>query len=550
MFGSAPRGSSASSGQSQHDEESPLLEDVKQPWYDALDCGSTQFVLKLEEQFGKKLLWLLFVVQHLVKGFTDTANGLLQPYLMKNYSVPAPTRQLYSSVIQLPWAMKPIIGIVSDMVPLFGYQKNPYMGFASVVGSGALLAIGLIPQDSLPILGVVSCLFLFSFQASTCDLLSEAKYAERMQEKPAHGPSLLSYVWFGLQTGGLVATLASGPVISLFGPKYPYAVIALPAASVLIVLAAGCLEEPRKTPEEAIATRNYYWQQSEICFLSVLMLGATICLMITTVVSTDPVVNCYVALVVTLAVITGFSLVLSPTIAKFNAFSLLQTAFGASTAGATFYFYTDTREQYPEGPHFSETFYNSVMGTLGAVCSLVGIYTYQQYLSTWKYRSLVIVTSGIICGLGLLDVVMFSRLNVSLGIPDHALVLGLSVFENIVAQWNWMPQVVILSYLCPKGMEATMYALLAGCHNLGNSIASIIGAYLLHRLDCSPSGAPGESAQFQNLWKAALISSALPLVTALFLYRLIPDAKQNTSLVSHEPDSATAGSLWRQFRGY
>eukprot|EP00959_Pyramimonas_sp_CCMP1952_P431962 9046278-Pyramimonas_sp.AAC.1 len=62
---------------------------------------------------------------------------------------------------------------------------------------------------------------------------------------------------------------------------------------------------------------------------------------------------------------------------------------------------------------------------------------------------------------------MFARVNVWLGIPDKALVLGLSTFEEILEQWQWMPQVVILAKLCPKGMEATMYALLAGCHNLG-----------------------------------------------------------------------------------
>ncbi len=45
-----------------------------------------------------------------------------------------------------------------------------------------------------------------------------------------------------------------------------------------------------------------------------------------------------------------------------------------------------------------------------------------------------------------------------------------------------MPGVVILSQLCPPGMEATMYALLAGCHNLGNSISANLGAYMLQLL--------------------------------------------------------------------
>merc|ERR1719386_369397 len=110
---------------------------------------------------------------------------------------------------------------------------------------------------------------------------------------------------------------------------------------------------------------------------------------------------------------------------------------------------------------------------------------------------------------------MFRRLNVKMGIPDHAFVLGSSVLENIVSQWMWMPQVVIMSYLCPKGMEATMYALLAGCANLGNAVASNVGAMVLDILGCRPMGADGESAQFENLWLASAIAIVLPLGTVL-----------------------------------
>merc|ERR1711957_6679 len=103
--------------------------------------------------------------------------------------------------------------------------------------------------------------------------------------------------------------------------------------------------------------------------------------------------------------------------------------------------------------------------------------------------------------------------------------------QTIILQWMWMPGVLFLSQLCPKGMEATMYALLAGCHNLGNTISSSCGALLLHRLNCSPSGSKGESAQFENLWKAAIISSVLPLLACVFLSPLMPDARQDESLV-------------------
>merc|ERR1719160_1522256 len=117
------------------------------------------------------------------------------------------------------------------------------------------------------------------------------------------------------------------------------------------------------------------------------------------------------------------------------------------------------------------------------------------------------MTNIVLSLLSVTDVMMFTRLNVRLGLPDHAFVLGASVLQSVVGQWMWMPGVVILSQLCPKGMEATMFALLAGCHNLGNTIAGNCGAYVLQLLGCLPKGQDAESAQFDHLWIGSALST-------------------------------------------
>jgi len=286
-------------------------------------------------------------------------------------------------------------------------------------------------------------------------------------------------------------------------------------------------------------------QQKEACGLCVLMLISTIAVMVCGLIARDPAINCLVAVCVGVSMLACFSLVLSPVIAKFNAFSLIQTALSLSTGGASFYFYTDTPEQYPEGPHFSDFFYNSVLGSVGTVFSLIGIYSYQRYMSSWKYRHLLVFTNVTLSAFGVLDVMMFARLNKKIGVPDHVLVFGLDCVESAIAQWQWMPQVVILSYLCPKGMEATMYALLAGCHNMGGNIAGSCGALLISWLGVKPKGEVGESAQFENLWVASAVSTALHLFSVLVLYRLIPDARQNEKIIDNS-DDATSGSLWKR----
>jgi len=247
--------------------------------------------------------------------------------------------------------------------------------------------------------------------------------------------------------------------------------------------------------------------------------------------------------------LVAFSLVLKPVIAKVNAFFLVQTAASLSIGGGAFYFYTDTPEQYPEGPHFSQEFYTSVLGIISSICALAGVWTYQHFASEWTYRRLLLTTNIVASALSLTDVVLFTRMNVRWGIPDHAFVLGSSVLSSVIGQWMWMPGVVILSQLCPTGMEATMYALLAGCHNLGMSVASNVGALVLEWLDCQPSGQPNETIQFKNLWVASLLSTMMPALTLVLLPWLIPDAKQTDRLLEEHDRDATEGSLLRRLMG-
>merc|ERR1719482_1670252 len=170
-------------------------------------------------------------------------------------------------------------------------------------------------------------------------------------------------------------------------------------------------------------------------------------------------------------------------------------------------------------------------------------------MKDWSYRRLLLFTNVTASMLAMADVVLISRLNVRLGIPDTSFVLGSSVLQSVVGQWMWMPGIVILSQLCPKGMEATMYALLAGCHNLGNTIAGNCGALVLMWLGCKPQGQDAESDQFKNLWMGSAMSTVLPMFTLLLIPWMIPDARQTDKLLDDDDRDATSGSLWRRMRG-
>lgn len=202
---------------------------------------------------------------------------------------------------------------------------------------------------------------------------------------------------------------------------------------------------------------------------------------------------------------------------------------------------------YPEGPHFSIVFYTTVLGLVASTCSLIGVCTYQNFLKNCKYVQLIFFINVLVAILNCADIILYSRLNVKFGIPDKVFLLGSTAIQTTVHQWMWLPGVVILSQLCPKYMEATMFALLAGCHNLGNTAANCFGALVLHEMGVDPSGMNAESEKFKNLWKCSVISSSCPLLTLILLPYLIPDARQTDKLLVEGEESATSGSLWRRW---
>merc|ERR1719487_1665545 len=89
-------------------------------------------------------------------------------------------------------------------------------------------------------------------------------------------------------------------------------------------------------------------------------------------------------------------------------------------------------------------------------------------------------------------VVVFKRCNILWGIPDDIFVLADTVVHTMIGQWMWIPGSVLLSQCCPRGIEATMYALVAGAIDLGDTVASFSGAYFLNLLEVAPRGSESE----------------------------------------------------------
>ena len=589
---------------------------------------------------GLKLLIFIMIAQHGIKGFLYGGGaggvvGIPILFLLQSYTGTAQLKatqiQIYKTVALTPWALKSLFGMLTDTVYVGGYNKIPYLYLSTI---GAVLS-SIVIASAWPLEPrILTCLlFLMFLGCALPDLLTEAKYSERIALNPQYGPTIINFVWSGIFIGQILSTILVGVLLDYIEPHWIYYIPILPLTLVLYPIYHNWMgdrmhvnrHESDDDKVEATASDNaeasasttrkhspprleyidncfqhYGWfynyseesdsdsdikpvytssgvqvAQPEVAeavvatttavddivltpiigvnvhkvkrewrsFLLALMIASV---SITTstlgIIQVPTIYLCIVSIAGTLGMIVAFNLLVDSTTARIQTFVMVQNMFTISISSAEFFFYTDTAEQYPEGPHFSKKFYVTVMGVVGSLCFVAGAVSYQLIMQHWKYRNVFWFNNLIYILVGLLNVVLYKRWNLAIGIPDAVFVLGAETFQVIIGAWTSIPVTVMMSQLCPKDMEATMFAILAGSSNLGSSLAQYIGAYVLDFLHINPSGSAHESRQFENLWIASLIATLLPTVTLILIPFLIPDKYQTEDLL----DSRVAGELERK----
>jgi len=374
-------------------------------------------------------------------------------------------------------------------------------------------------------------------------------YVKRVQGRERHAADLQTFVSFGIEAGALLGNVAVGAVVERLGPRSAWGIAALPAALVLGVSASGFFEESRVTEEELTTTRRGFWQHREVGALAMVLFASTLLTNSLTIGYGSLGANVVAYLVGFVFVLFCFAAVLSPRIAQVSVYSMLYQSAMLNVDGAMFYFYTDEMSAYAEGPHLSSYFYNGIRGPLFCAFALVGIYTYNRYMKEWTYRRVIVFGNLSYALVQVSTLIIVSRMNLRLGIPDSVFVLVHAALRSMTQQWTKMPFRVLFMFLCPPGMEATMYALLKGSSDLGNSVSDSLGGALLAALGCRPSGIDGESESFRHLPLALVVSGLTGLLVVTLFLPLVPDAEPNRLLVGDDACDATSGSLWSTWLG-
>ncbi len=202
------------------DDDEPLHAPHPPTWRHPITSTKT-FFNELSGFFSWKFLSWMAIQQCCVSGGSFALVMALGLPLFKELGIGASRQQLYMSMVMSPWAMKPFIGVASDLFPIQGYNKRYFAVYSILIGLlGCSVLLGLFHSGSAESAIqqgpsavqrladiIVICFTAVSYEASTLDILGEGKYAELMRLHPESGSSIISFK-FGWSLVGSIATQA------------------------------------------------------------------------------------------------------------------------------------------------------------------------------------------------------------------------------------------------------------------------------------------------------------------------------------------------------
>ncbi|KAK7194906.1 putative pteridine transporter [Novymonas esmeraldas] len=223
-----------------------------------------------------------------------------------------------------------------------------------------------------------------------------------------------------------------------------------------------------------VVTQN--WRIVVYC---VVMTAGVIAMTVVTVLgNTYDLLYCSIAVSCVCIFLAFFSLPLA--IAKANVYIFLQQLLYLQLPGALDSFYLASERCLPGGPHFSFTFYTTVGSIIGNVGGLLGVALFTYVFSKMSYRVTMVFATAVQIIASIFDLIMVKRWNVAIGIPDHAMyILGDQIVYQVCYYLSYMPIVLLLSRLLPRGTECMVMAVMSSLGNFGAALSASVGSLII-----------------------------------------------------------------------
>jgi MFS family permease len=196
---------------------------------------------------GTSRLMLFFAIVYTVEGIGQAKVGVIwQPlthYLKETQNWDPVQIAASLAVLDVPWVVKPLYGVVSDFLPLFGYRRRSYLLLANI---GAVAAFLWTAQVLAPA-AIVLALLLTAIAMAASSTVCGALLVENGQRHNASA-AFINQQWLWFNVAVMAASLVGGALIEVLSPAgalHAAAMIASASPIAVVVSSIALVDERR-----------------------------------------------------------------------------------------------------------------------------------------------------------------------------------------------------------------------------------------------------------------------------------------------------------------
>ncbi|CDW82904.1 folate-biopterin transporter family [Stylonychia lemnae] len=201
-------------------EQSSLEEDIAKQNYRQMT--RTQWYLSLYKTYDPTFINVM-TLSYFIQGF-KTFIDLSVLDLFKSYLHLQPAEmQILTSIINIPWSIKVVYGMIADNLPLFGSKRKNYIALNGLLQFIVLLP--LIPEWINNKYIITFFLTFFAVNIAFNDAMIDALMVMQARKDPFYGSqNLNSFTWTWLSIGGITGSISAGFLTQYLNPHISFTI--------------------------------------------------------------------------------------------------------------------------------------------------------------------------------------------------------------------------------------------------------------------------------------------------------------------------------------
>src|ERR1700740_1760788 len=123
-----------------------------------------------DHRMVERLLWF-FALVYILEGLGRVVGLISQPltYYLKQVHGWTPVQvTAFVTLFNLPWVIKPLYGLVSDFLPLFGYRRKSYLLLANAAAIAGYMWVTQIAYRSVLVFALMMTAYAMAISSTLC----------------------------------------------------------------------------------------------------------------------------------------------------------------------------------------------------------------------------------------------------------------------------------------------------------------------------------------------------------------------------------------------